>query len=192
MTSYKGGVGKTTCAVHLAACLHQRGPTLLVDGDSNRSALGWAGAGRLPFTVVDERDAAQAVRDHQHVVIDTAARPTPEDLRTLAANSDLLVLPTTAEAMALRALFETATTLRTLGAEKYRVLLTILPPRPSKDGDEARASLVGAGLPVFAGGIRRAAAFTKASLSGCLVSDVDDPRAAACWDDFVRVAGELP
>lgn len=184
-------MGKTTCAVHLAACLQARGATLLVDGDANRSALAWASAGRLPFLVVDEEDAAPALADYQHVVIDTAARPSPDDLRALAATSDLLVLPSTAEAMALRALLETAGALQALGAEKYRVLLTILPPKPSRDGEEARASLVGAGLPVFGGSIRRAVAFAKASLAGCLVSEVDDPRAAACWQDFVTVAEEI-
>ena len=57
VVGYKGGVAKTTTAVHLAACLQQRAPTLLVDGDSNRSALAWAEAGRLPFRVVDETAA---------------------------------------------------------------------------------------------------------------------------------------
>lgn len=191
IVGFKGGVSKTTSAVHLAACLQLRAPTLLVDGDSNRSALAWAEAGRLPFKVVDENDAASAVGDYAHVVIDTAARPSLDDLRALAENCDMVILPTTAEAMALRAMFETAGALSSAGAKNFKALVTIVPPRPSRDGDEAQASIVSAGLPVFTATIRRAVAFSKASLEGCLVSEVNDPRAAACWADYVRVAEEL-
>jgi len=42
VTSYKGGVGKTTTAIHLAAYLQRLAPTLLVDGDGIRSATKWA------------------------------------------------------------------------------------------------------------------------------------------------------
>ena len=38
VASYKGGVGKTTTAVHLAAYLQTLAATLLIDGDPNRSA----------------------------------------------------------------------------------------------------------------------------------------------------------
>jgi len=40
VASFKGGVGKTTTAIHLAAFLQGQGRTLLVDADPNRSALG--------------------------------------------------------------------------------------------------------------------------------------------------------
>jgi Mrp family chromosome partitioning ATPase len=57
VASFKGGVGKTTTAIHLAGYLQGKGPTLLVDGDSNRSAIQWSAGGRLPFTVADEMKA---------------------------------------------------------------------------------------------------------------------------------------
>lgn len=37
--SFKGGVGKTTSAIHLAGYFQTLGPTLLVDADANRSAV---------------------------------------------------------------------------------------------------------------------------------------------------------
>jgi chromosome partitioning protein len=40
VASFKGGVGKTTTAVHLACYLNSKAPTLLIDGDDNRSAAG--------------------------------------------------------------------------------------------------------------------------------------------------------
>lgn len=58
VASHKGAVGKTTTAVHLAGFLQGKAPTLLIDGDPNRSATGWAKRGKLPFRVIDERQAA--------------------------------------------------------------------------------------------------------------------------------------
>ena len=40
----KGGAGKTTLAVNLAAALAADAPTLLLDADPQRSSLQWLGA----------------------------------------------------------------------------------------------------------------------------------------------------
>jgi chromosome partitioning protein len=93
--SFKGGVGKTTTAVHLAAYFQHKAPTLLIDGDPNRSATGWTKRGELPFKVVDERAGARYSREFEHIVIDTQARPEEDDLKSLADGCDLLVIPTT-------------------------------------------------------------------------------------------------
>ena len=191
VASYKGGVGKTTSAVHLATYLQQQAPTLLVDGDPNRSATGWARRGTLPFKVVDERQAARYARNFEHVVIDTEARPDEEDLRALVGGCDLLVIPTTPDALALDALMLTVTALNGLSAANYRILLTVVPPRPNRDGDEARAMLLRSHLPVFAGGVRRLAAFQKAALAGVPVSMVPDHRAADAWADYCTVGEQL-
>lgn len=191
VASYKGGVGKTTTAVHLAAYLQRDADALLIDGDPNRSATGWARRGHLPFRVVDERLAARFARDYRHVVIDTQARPSRDDLEALAEGCDVLVIPTSPDALALDALNLTVGELRALGAERFRILLTMVPPRPSRDGDDARAMLAEAGLPVMAAGVRRLVAFQKAALAGVTVSDVADPRARLGWDDYVAVGEEL-
>lgn len=43
VASTKGGVGKTSTALHLATMLAKQGNTLLIDGDPQASAAKWAG-----------------------------------------------------------------------------------------------------------------------------------------------------
>jgi chromosome partitioning protein len=191
VASFKGGVGKTTTAIHLAAFLQGYAETLLIDADPNQSAQAWASRGELPFPVVDQQQARALPGPHGHVVIDTQARPIAEDLALLSAACDLLILPTTPDILALDALALTVQHLATLPAAPYRILLTMIPPHPSRAGVEVRAMLTDVGLPLFAGGIRRYAAFQKAALAGTAVYDVKDPKAELGWQDYVAVGREV-
>lgn len=191
--SLKGGVAKTTSALHLAGALQERGPTLLVDGDLNRSALAWRRRGPgFDFVLIDESDKSARTGGFSYVIVDTPARPGAEDLAALARSSDSIVLPTTPDSPSMDALLLTLQALRRLGAgDRTRVLLTAVPPRPSRVGDEARAALTAAGIPLFAGQIRRLACFSRAADLGLLVRDVQDPRAALGWDDYLSIAKEI-
>lgn len=191
VASFKGGVGKTTTAVHLAAYLNKKKPTLLIDGDPNRSATKWNGRGGLPFKTVDERQAARFARDYEHIVIDTEARPNEDDLKALADGCDLLIIPTTPDAMALDALFLTVEALQKVEAASYKILLTVAPPRPSRDAEEAFEMLKGKQLPLFKNYISRRVVFQKASLAGLPVYGVKDPKAETAWGEYKKVGDEI-
>ncbi|AHY48208.1 CobQ/CobB/MinD/ParA nucleotide binding domain (plasmid) [Rubrobacter radiotolerans] len=191
VTSHKGGVGKTTSAVHLAACLAQElgeGSVALVDTDPNGSALEWAarGEGGLPFPVV----GADEEVDAEHVVFDSQGRLHGEDLAAAAEMSDYLVVPTTPDFLALNAVGRFLEDLDEAGECRYRVLLTMVPwyERLYCPG---RAELEGAGVPTFAAWIQNRKVFQHAADAGVTVKEVNRKGAEAGWWDYTRVSREL-
>src|SRR2546421_12179353 len=136
VASYKGGVGKTTTAIHLAAYFHRFAPTLLIDGDIIRASTKWSqrGDGKgFPFKVVDESQTAKYAREyvHGHIIIDTEANPSTVDFRQVADGCDLLVIPAVPETTATDGLIYTLAKLQEIGNDRYRVLLTKVPPNPA-------------------------------------------------------------
>ena len=102
VTSLKGGAGKTTTALHLAAYFQQDSPTLLVDADPNRSLREWVARGPgLPFQVISEASLAKEAGKYETVIIDTKGRPERDDLDDMIAGSDLIVVPCPPDAQAV-------------------------------------------------------------------------------------------
>ena len=192
VTSYKGGVGKTTTAVHLAAYLQTLAPTLLLDGDDTRNATAWSKRGKgFPFKVADEVQAARYARDFTHTVIDTGQHPKRVDLQALSDGCDLLVIPTVPASLDTDGLVLTLQALRAIGNDRYRVLLTKVPPPPEPEGLQLRAELAAQGIPLFAVDIPRLKAFEKAAAAGVPVYDVADTRAKRAWEAYAAAGKEL-
>lgn len=188
VTGYKGGVGKSTTAIHLAAFFAQKGETLLIDGDPNRTSVKWASRGSLPFKVVNEKESARYIAGKEFVIIDTPARPNSEDLKELSGGCDLLILPTPPDILGLEVLLETAENVR--GAN-FRALLTIVPPKPSNEGEIMKAELFENSIPTFNSMIRRSASFQKAALSGVPVSEIKSLLAAGAASDYISLGNEI-
>jgi chromosome partitioning protein len=196
IASYKGGVGKTTTAIHLAVYLQRFQPTLLIDGDIIRAATRWSQRGNgngFPFKVVDESQTAKYAREYVngHIVIDTEANPSNVDFRQVADGCDLLVIPAVPETTATDGLIHTLSKLQEIGHDRYRVLLTRVPPRPRTDGAQLRAMLVQNEIPVFTAEIPNLVAFDKASAEGVPVYEVDDPRAQRAWEAYELAGKEI-
>jgi chromosome partitioning protein len=203
--SDKGGVGKSTLSFHLAAAIAEieGSQVLLVDGDANRSVLSWAertAPDKLPFTVVGEKHASkwfQKGNQADHIIVDTQARPSDADLKDLLEDTDLLLVPTTAQALSLDILPQFLKRLSRLGGNiPYTFCLTIVDTR-TKDEQDARDFLKVHDQPLLDGCMRSFSAYTKASAQGVLVKDArtdsgkKDGNAGIAWNDCVAIAKEL-
>ncbi len=191
LTSFKGGVGKSTTALHLAAQLQRSGKTVLIDADPNRSATAWTNRGSFPFDIINEFQLNKiASGQYTHIVMDTAARPSADTMKLLVEGCDLLILPTTPDLLSLDALRLTIESVRGFNADKFKILITMVRPN-TRDGEHAQAMLRENGLPVFDGMIRRYQSFVVAASLGVLVSDVKDERSHFGAADYQAVGKEL-
>jgi chromosome partitioning protein len=193
LLSYKGGVGKTTLSIQLAAYLaithSQYSNIAVVDGDPNQAALKWAKRGDLPFPVLSASSLSQ-IRKYDHLIIDSQARPKPEDIEALS-DCDLLLLPTVPEAMSAISTTETIEALIGLGSDNYAIVLSRVPPPPRKTGVKLRQQFQQQGYPVFKSEIRQYAAYETASLLGLPVNAVKDRNAGIAWRDISALGEEV-
>jgi chromosome partitioning protein len=188
IVSFKGGVGKTTTAVHISEVLNRKAPALLVDGDPNQSALAWQGRGKLSFQVISENELTKHAGKFKHIILDTPARPTTKELKTISKESDLVIIPSQPDALSLDAMIKLVNSLKEIEAENYKVLFTLVPPL-SYAGHEAKELLKDLDIPSFKTEIYRRAVCGRAALKGITVNELKDGKKA--WKEFEALGKEI-
>ena len=190
LLSRKGGVGKTTIAVHIAVLAQQGGlRTLLIDLDPQRSAAAWwrAREAETPALVETQPAELRGILDAARsdgvdlVVIDT--RPSMEaDVAHVAALADLVLIPTRPAIFDLRAILGTLDVTKGAARRSLIVLNACPPARGAGEASivtDARRALAAFGVPVAPVAITSRATFIAAPVTGLTAGEVEPDGKAA-------------
>lgn len=184
VANQKGGVGKTTLAMNLAAGLGRRGECVVVDADPQGSATLWgrlaAGERQYPVTVVS---AAQGLQDelaalcarYEYVVVDCPPSGDSGNVTAAMDHADVLLIPVLPSPMDLWASTRTEEMIRQArqnnsGLRAFLVLNQIEARNAmSRDMEEV---LRGFSVPALRHGLSRRASYRTAALEGCSVYEL--------------------
>lgn len=182
----KGGVGKTTVAVHLAVMLARQGRALLIDGDPQTSAASWAAwrrerADDLPSPITTclsgkaiIHEGKSLVQGYDHAVVDAGGRDSL-GLRSALLLAEYAIIPVGASQLDAAALTDVMTIVDL--ARDYnprldvRILLTRVDPR-TKDAADMLVFLKGQQLTVLNTMICERVAFRRAIAEGATVHEI--------------------
>ncbi|PPT07635.1 Plasmid partitioning protein ParA [Geitlerinema sp. FC II] len=192
----KGGVGKTTTAVNLAAIFSDRYRTLLVDADPQGSATWWSERGEMPFDLAADSDPKLLqqlvqVRDYDLIFVDTPPALRSDALKAVVSAADYLILPTQPAPMDLSTSIDTIKHAIAPARVKHRVLLTKVDPRSINEALEAQQALLDAHIPAFNSFVRAYKSHERAPIEGVPITKMKGRNAGVAASDYRKVADEL-
>lgn len=190
LLNQKGGVGKTTLAIHLAAALAlRRRKVLLIDADPQGSALAWATsrqvAALFPVIGLPTKNLHKEVPTHashyQDVIIDGPPRVN-EIARSAILASDVVLIPVQPSPYDIWAAKEIVDLLGEASAFKEKQKSSFVINRKITNtaiGRDAAEALAGFGLHVLSSTITQRVAFAESAATGAVVMETEPSGPAA-------------
>ena len=180
VVNQKGGTGKTTLALNLAAGLARRAPTAVIDADPQRSISQWiamgADANDLPAVTQIGTAPAAAIaslkQNHRYVVVDCPPAVQGPVMEAVMASADLVLIPVLPSPLDLWASVEMAALVgqarqKNRALQAYLVLNQVEARNAlSRVMQQAVAEF---DVPLLQAGIQRRAAYRSAAVEGVSV-----------------------
>lgn len=201
VANQKGGVGKTTVVMQLAAALSRRGRVLVVDVDRQQSTAWWAeNVQALPFEYAGNQNPRVLAQlrdlraDYDVILVDTpgSLEDTPV-LEAVLDAADFVLVPLTPEPLAVEPTIRTITRLIEPRHVRHAILMNRIDPRiPSQLATWHDLVDTTWGFPRFASHLRQYKAHTDAPVLGQLLTNFpDNRRTGGVIADVTRVGLEL-
>lgn len=201
IVNQKGGTGKTTLAMHLAAGLAQRGETVVVDLDPQASALQWAGQGGAPFPAAvkqmqgrwDGPTLRRTYKQYHYLVLDCPPALDSHAARQALRVADIALIPVLPSPVDLWASLRLPQEIAGAREDnpKLRAWLVLNQLEPKSALSAAmREALAEFELPALAAAMRRRAVYRSAALEGLTAYQMGS-RAAAAIEEIEAIIEEI-
>jgi chromosome partitioning protein len=194
VANQKGGTGKTTLTVNLAAGFQRRGETVILDADPQGSASHWAHVGGAegdlpPVHRVDAGEMrlgiARLAEASRYLLVDCPPHLHSDSLRGVLGAVDVVLIPVQPSPLDLWASIDMAAALQEARAGNSRLRgYMVLNQRDSRNAlsRSMHDALAEFEVPALENGLARRAAFRSAALEGCSVYCLGRRGASAIQD----------